>query len=947
MSRRPRWWDALEAGNAPQVDGLVAVEGYSPQGRSPEEVFVMEKAREYLADAVFFEAQQQGQHSIAQAFIYGSGTLQDDDAFARQHRKLWSWGGVPLVYRRKAGLLQLFRCAHKADFVSATGRLQCNPIRQLKIATDIDSDPWWDEYRLRTGTLWNDPNTCELLLSGRRAAHKSLFDSFRALCNQLDEEKVLPRQLRRRLLIQTLLIAYLEQRGVFPADYFGTFRQGATKFFEVLSDGNALVALLAALEERFNGNVFSLNDTDVEKLQGTQQLPRFARLVEAREDRAGQLSLWELYSFRDLPVELISQIYQLFVENTDSSVYTPPFLVRFLVEEALSWSALDRITQAGQVILDPACGSGVFLVEAYRRLIQHWRLRNGLRRPGEKVLKHLLRFVRGVDLEEDAIELAGFSLCLALCDSLQPEEIRRSIKLFPVLRDNTLHYKCFFEAKQAGLLKANAGAVLGNPPFASKLQTDGARAAAQRFVAVNGRLPDNQIGYLFLSEASELLADGGTISMLQQYNFLYNQGSVRFRKAFLERYCVRELLDFVSVRGLFQKGGADTKVIVVVAQKQARAPDAKILHATFRRTGRVDAELGLDLDYYDLHYVPYAKALRSERLWRANLLGGGRALALVERLSTARTLHQYALDRGWEIGEGFIEGETVHRVKAAHLTGRPYLPSDALTAEGIDAAQIVPLEATFFRTAYTERRFAAPMLLIREQMELAHGLWKRGYLTYSQRIVGVCAPQADLERLQKVDRWLTLHKRTIRAYSALTSTGLFAQKATALQANDIYSIPYPAGEDLEISANEKVVVDDVVNYMCDLVRLGERSSAMGLVTAAALANFSTVFTQQISSLYAAHPLQFVGQYSWSGAVCQAYAFGSYQASWENADVLQERIGALVRTKQGAALQLTRVCRLYDGKFVFLLKPDRLRYWLGSIALRDADEVLADLRAQGF
>jgi hypothetical protein len=33
--------------------------------------------------------------------------------------------------------------------------------------------------------------------------------------------------------------------------------------------------------------------------------------------------------------------------------------------------------------------------------------------------------------------------------------------------------------------------------------------------------------------------------------------------------------------------------------------------------------------------------------------------------------------------------------------------------------------------------------------------------------------------------------------------------------------------------------------------------------------------------------------------------------------------------------------------VFLIKPDRLRYWLRSIALRDADESLADLRRMGF
>ena len=45
--------------------------------------------------------------------------------------------------------------------------------------------------------------------------------------------------------------------------------------------------------------------------------------------------------------------------------------------------------------------------------------------------------------------------------------------------------------------------------------------------------------------------------------------------------------------------------------------------------------------------------------------------------------------------------------------------------------------------------------------------------------------------------------------------------------------------------------------------------------------------------------------------------------------------------------MTRVARLYDGRFTFMLKPNRLRFWLRSVALRDADEMLADLRLQGF
>jgi len=62
-----------------------------------------------------------------------------------------------------------------------------------------------------------------------------------------------------------------------------------------------------------------------------------------------------------------------------------------------------------------------------------------------------------------------------------------------------------------------------------------------------------------------LVAEGGVLSMLQQYNFLYNQQSLNFRRRFIDAWDVREVLDFISVRGLFRKGGADTKVIVIVA----------------------------------------------------------------------------------------------------------------------------------------------------------------------------------------------------------------------------------------------------------------------------------------------------------------------------------------------------------------------------------------------
>ncbi len=725
---------------------------------------MMEKASAYGAHAVFFEAGRNGRPPKAQAFIFCSDGPADDTGFAELHKRLWSWGGVPLIYRKTAGLIQLFRCAHKPDFLSATGDIVCNPIRTLQTAGSIAAtDSWWDATRLRNGTLWDDPEVCKTMLSGSKAAHKQLIKAVRRLNADLNSEGVLKKSLRRKLLILSLLIAYLEERGVLLPDYFSQFLTGATRFFQVLANGQALVNLLADLEKRFNGNVFILDDADCDNLKANTQLKRFAKLVEGREEPGGQLTLWQLYSFKDLPVELISHIYQILVKDSDSSVYTPPFLVRMMLGEALSWERLDRLRKSGEIILDPACGSGVFLVEAYKRLTLHWRSRNQWQRPTVPVLSELLTKVHGIDLEAGAIELAAFSLCLALCDALEPEEIRTSIKLFPPLAGVTLHHSCFFEAKEQGLVKQRIGVVVGNPPFESALTTPGAERSCNAYEKKHGTLPDKQLAYLFLHDAMEMVATGGVLCMLQQYNFLYNRQSIGFRQSFIARWNVREIFDFISIRGLFHKGGADTKVIVVVAESALPPDHRKILHATFRRSGRVAAEQGFDIDYYDLHWLPRQLALTNDSIWRSNLFGGGRVLGFVERLKTYRTLGEYATQQGWDFGEGFIEGQRGVSGETGHIIGKPLLPTEALTLDGIDESAITTAPDKPIERERSEKRFSPPVLLVREQMDIPHVLWEQYYLTYKAQIVGFAAPRNHRGRLTEADRWLTTQALPLRA----------------------------------------------------------------------------------------------------------------------------------------------------------------------------------------
>ncbi|WP_448125488.1 HsdM family class I SAM-dependent methyltransferase [Pseudomonas veronii] len=948
LSKPEAWLTSLGTGSDPSVDGLEIVATYDSKGRWPEEVAMMEKASAYGAYAVFFEASRHSRAPIAQAFIFLSSGPAEDAAFAQLHKRLWSWGGVPLIYRKSSGLVQLFRCAHKPDFAAPDGIPVCRPVKMLNLAAKVAAPgAWWDATRLRNGTLWDDPAVCKQMLSSSKSAHRSLIEAVKQLSRDLREQNLLSAGLRRHLLILSLLIAYLEERRILLPDYFAKQKEGATRFFEVLGDGAALVSMLKDLEARFNGHVFTLTDAEREALIASPDLARFARLIEAHEESGGQLTFWQLYSFKDLPVELISHIYQLFVTDSNSSIYTPPALVRLILDEALGWERLDRLIERNEVILDPSCGSGVFLVEAYKRLVLHWRSRNMWAKPGVEELRGLLFHVHGVDLEKGAIELAAFSLCLALCDALEPEAIRVSVKLFPSLDGSTLHHSCFFEAKEKQLLSSKVGVVVGNPPFVSKLATAGSRRSRDRYEKEYGRLPDNQIAYLFLHEAMELVVDDGILSMLQQYGFIYNQKSADFRDAFLDRWDLRELLDFVSVRGLFQKGGADTKIVVVVAAARRPTPASKILHAVFRRSGRADAEQGFDIDYYDLHWMPRALVRSNPIAWRSNLLGGGRVYDFVKRLMGFPTLREHAEYQGWDFGEGFIEGANGLSKSADHLIGQALIPPNALTKDGLDIKKIDKVPNKLIEGPRSAGRFTPPLLLIRKHAELQHVVWSDSYITYKNEIIGFAANGGEKVELDRVSQWLERENTVLRAYAAAISTRLFTRKATALSSADILTLPYLTHGSLEISANESLLAADIVGNQCDFIRLGEASASLRDRADDALPGFATCYTSQINAVYGDVPLVALQPQLWPGLICFPFVFGDGVVDWKDAEMLQGKLNHLLHEQRCSSLSITRIARIYDGQFIFLLKPDRLRYWLGSIALRDADETLADLRMQGL
>ena len=92
---------------------------------------------------------------------------------------------------------------------------------------------------------------------------------------------------------------------------------------------------------------------------------------------------WDDFKFEHIPIGVLSQVYETFSRQWDgehakkmSAYYTPKNIAKCLVEEA--FGGMEE--PVGARVLDPACGAGIFLVLAFRKLA-HARWEKDGRRP--------------------------------------------------------------------------------------------------------------------------------------------------------------------------------------------------------------------------------------------------------------------------------------------------------------------------------------------------------------------------------------------------------------------------------------------------------------------------------------------------------------------------------------------------------------------------------------
>ena len=285
------------------------------------------------------------------------------------------------------------------------------------------------------------------------------------------------------LLLRSLFLLYLEDRKATDQPFYDQYSKGATSYFNILESVDATYRLYGKLEQSFNGNLSPVGSG--ERMIINEEHLKLIRncFWDVLPDHPGQISLfrWRAFNFSIISIELISEIYEEFLSTeqgkdataSDGAYYTPQVLVEFMLNKSLPWADKDN-RRYDLKIIDPTCGSGIFLVESFKRLVDQWEYCH----PGRKIgFQELITLAQnnifGVEKNADAIKVAAFSIYLAVLDKLNPRTLWQD-HTFPYLIYDPKNPDADQQGRNLFLMSSLAEGpflnqeydlVVGNPPF--------------------------------------------------------------------------------------------------------------------------------------------------------------------------------------------------------------------------------------------------------------------------------------------------------------------------------------------------------------------------------------------------------------------------------------------------------------------------------------------------
>jgi len=658
-----------------------------------------------------------------------------------------------------------------------------------------------------------------------QAVDARLLDNLRTLRDALTEgDEKLDTPKAHALIGRVLFLCYLLDREIFSINKSKGIRTGTVRFTELLkkrSDDEQidyLYDIFLDLKERFNGNMFD-QDLDAEKLLiRPSHLNKLILFLGGHDVKSGQLSFWP-YDFKMIPVETISAIYQDFLAIEDpekqrkrGAFYTPRFLAEMVVDMALRG---DPNALEGS-FLDPACGSGIFLVILFNRLANRWLRRNSRTHYTTKVKifqEILSRQIHGVDLEETACRIACFSLYLAYLDFFDPPDIQEYIERtghpLPKLLDYgnapgrpaadiAVIYKDDFLTDET-LAGQTFDCVIGNPPWEGR----GSKQLAQKF----------------MEKAPKILREGGTGCLLLPTKILQNQTDA-FQAEWLTKVTLEEVMQLADYRFLLFQNALCPAFIA----RFINSPPQSNRHVVNFNAPKFNRD-GLRQGIIKIHpgsrtWIPLTEILTSTRLktapvvWKRRLWGTPRDQKLLDLFQSFPSFHEHVdvlselrkkrlpRTKRWVIGQG-LKPWSISKTKSDRQPKAMVWPVEMAFLDAkswcsdllVLGDETVPLEKHFSKKRYrTDILYSQPPeVLFKQPMVLvSQGFTKVAYcnfdVLFQHSLQSIAGPKEDAELLM----FLTVYLRSkLSRYFLFHTSANWGIERDKVHLNELLRVPFP------------------------------------------------------------------------------------------------------------------------------------------------------------
>lgn len=580
-----------------------------------------------------------------------------------------------------------------------------------------------------------------------------LLDNIRCITQMLKTTSCSP--FATILVLRLIFIRFLIDRGV-QLDFEGfdgTIDKSQKAFLKVLESKESLYNLFDHLKNKFNGNLFEIyydNKNKSEKdLLSNLELQWLYDLMSGKlEIRTGQLSLFPLYDFNIISIELVSNIYERFLGNKrqkeDSAFYTPPYLVDYILGQTVKPYLKSHKSCK---VLDPACGSGIFLVEILRNIIEANIMHKSYINDDGKLIDLITNNIFGIDKNPEAIDVAIFSVYITLLDYKDPKTLKNFD--LPDLKEKNFYVADFFDESIVKKLQdIKFDFIIGNPPWGrvnDRLHIDYCRDN-------DYELQNNEIARSFIYRTKDFSHAQTKCCLIVTSKIFYNSQSkaMKFREWLLKKSKIMKFIELSPVRELiFQNAKGPASVIFYTFTENIEENlENDFSHLVLMPNIFFNLFNIVVVEKNNYKYIGQQILYDNDWAWKTIIFGSIKDFLLIKKLknrykSLENYINEYNFDysTGIQISDGSKD--------ATHFLGRKLIDS----RKGIDAYKVNIKHSTIFdkqkiHRTRQEKFFKPPYVLMKKGFNIKTYKLRAAYsdeeFLYRDAITGIVGKDEDV-----------------------------------------------------------------------------------------------------------------------------------------------------------------------------------------------------------